>query len=248
MEIISLIAQAENNQEIVAWLNTTFKAAIKKDPTITQENCEHIIDYLKSSKAPKRLRKMSYKQAYRKADEWTKALQKKGAHIVETEEDIKVIYTWKSGMRLVRLVGENAFKREGYLMRHCVASYYGDSSLTIYSLRDSNNDPHCTIEVMEDVEHIQQIKGKGNGPIHPKYVEYVIDSLERLGKTVYEPELKYLGYKPCSEDYWRMLDCCFKDVKSLSFKGKRYLYAGSKHTLCVSKKQAIKFTQNMYEE
>lgn len=38
-------------------------------------------------------------------------------------------------------------------MSHCVASYYGRNA-KIYSLRDSKNKPHCTIE------DGQQVKGK----------------------------------------------------------------------------------------
>jgi hypothetical protein len=62
-------------------------------------------------------------------------------------------------------------------MSHCVASYYGRDTV-IYSLRDSNNNPHCTIE------DGNQIKGKGNGSVDPKYIDYVVKFLEKLGMTV----------------------------------------------------------------
>ncbi|WP_353889043.1 PcfJ domain-containing protein [uncultured Flavobacterium sp.] len=56
---------------------------------------------------------------------------------------------------MVTLKSESSYIREGKLMSHCVGSYYGRDKI-IYSLRDSKNNPHCTIE------HGQQIKGKGN--------------------------------------------------------------------------------------
>src|SRR5262249_15447219 len=94
---------------------------------------------------------------------------------------------FKDGFKIVQLVGKNAYEREGYLMRHCVASYHG-SSKEIYSLRDQDDMPHCTME--KD----QQIKGKGNGNIHPKYVGYVVKFLEHAGMTVGDSEMRHLGY------------------------------------------------------
>ena len=72
-------------------------------------------------------------------------------------------------------------------MRHCVASYHGNNT-EIYSLRDKNNMPHCTME--KD----QQIKGKGNGSINPKYINYIIAFLEEVGMSVGDNEMKNLGY------------------------------------------------------
>ena len=72
-------------------------------------------------------------------------------------------------------------------MRHCVASYYGNSAV-IYSLRDAENMPHCTMEKGS------QVKGKGNGSIHPKYVGYIVAFLEEIGMTVGDNEIQDLGY------------------------------------------------------
>ena len=88
---------------------------------------------------------------------------------------------------MVKLKGKNAFEREGYLMRHCVSSYYGKDT-EVYSLRDKDNNPHATLE--KD----QQIKGKGNGSINPKYVKYIVEFLEEIGMEVGDNEMKNLGY------------------------------------------------------
>ena len=72
-------------------------------------------------------------------------------------------------------------------MSSCVASYYG-KDVKVYSLRDKFNNPHCTME--KD----QQIKGKGNGDIDPKYVGYVVKFLEISEMTVGENEMNHLGY------------------------------------------------------
>ena len=151
----------------------------------TTEEVEHILDYLVQS--GKKLERMSYKQAKELADKWTKSLQKKGKGIIETDEDTELVHDFGDGFKIVKLVGENAYKREGFLMSHCVADYYG-KDVVIYSLRDKDNMPHCTME--KD----QQVKGKGNGDIHPKYIGYVVTFLEKIGMTVGDSEMKHLGY------------------------------------------------------
>ena len=72
-------------------------------------------------------------------------------------------------------------------MRHCVQSYYG-KDVEVYSLRDKDNVPHCTME--KD----RQVKGRGNGDIAPKYVDYIVKFLQSTGMNVGDSEMKHLGY------------------------------------------------------
>ena len=44
------------------------------------------------------------------------------------------------------------------------------------------------------MEKDQQVKGKGNGDIDPKYIEYVVKFLEWSGMEVGDSEMKHLGY------------------------------------------------------
>ncbi len=176
----------EANEEVKGWVGRNLVNYLSKNPE-NQDEIEHIIDYLVSDEAPKRLKSMSYDEAKKNAEKWTKAQQKKGQHIVEKPEDTEVVLDFEDGFKIVKLVGKNAYEREGYLMRHCVASYYGNNSV-IYSLRDKQNNPHATLEDGE------QVKGKGNGDIHPKYVKYVVKFLEFIGMIVGDNEMKHLGY------------------------------------------------------
>jgi hypothetical protein len=174
------------NVEVIGWIKVNLQNHISKHNE-NQTEIEHIIDYLISDDAPKRLKKMSYKEAKSNAEKWNKKLIKKGLKINETKDDIKIIKDFNDGFKIVKLVGKNAYEREGYLMRHCVSSCYGNSSI-IYSLRDKDNMPHCTME------ENQQIKGKGNGSINPKYIKYIVAFLEEIGMTVGDNEMKNLGY------------------------------------------------------
>ena len=169
---------------IIKWVKTTLKNYCEKNQTTTEE-VEHVLDFLVMEK--RKVSKMSYEQAKKLSDAWLKTQIKKGNDIEEKPEDTKVVLDFKDGFKIVQLIGQNAYKREGFLMSHCVASYFG-KDVEVYSLRDKENMPHCTME--KD----QQIKGKGNGDIHPKYISYVVKFLEHTGMTVGDSEMKHLGY------------------------------------------------------
>ena len=173
--------------KVLTWISSNLKNYLKKNEE-NQTEIEHIIDYLILEGETKNLVLMSYDEAKRNTDAWTKKQMKKGEHIKETVSDTKVILDFKDGFKIVQLIGKKAYEREGYLMSNCVASYYG-SGKEIYSLRDKDNMSHCTME--KD----QQVKGKGNGEIHPKYIDYVIAFLEKVGMKVRDSEMAHLGYE-----------------------------------------------------
>ena len=166
------------------WVSTVLKNELAKE-TKTTEEVEHILDFLVQYK--KKIQRMSYKDAKRLSDAWMKTQIKKGNNIIELPTDTEVVLDFKDGFKIVKLVGEKAYKREGFLQRHCVASYYGNGK-EIYSLRDKDNVPHATFE------RDAQIKGRGNGDISPKYIDYCIKFLEHIGMTVGDSEMKHLGY------------------------------------------------------
>jgi len=186
MNYLNYAKSLNANNEVLNWISHNLVNYLKENKE-DQDEIEHIIDYLINDNAPYKLIKTSYEQAKIKAEKWTKKLQNKGEHIKETKKDTEVVLDFKDGFKIVKLISKNAYDREGFLMRHCVASYYGKDT-EIYSLRDKNNMPHCTIE--KD----NQIKGKGNGDIHPKYIDYVVKFLEHIGMTVGDNEMAHLGY------------------------------------------------------
>jgi hypothetical protein len=255
MTVIEHLKQmAQGNSEILEFINGPIKARLDgknpQYPIPSQTEVEHVVDYLvnRAVKGRKlKLKKASYEQMRDKAEEWIVSLNKKADGIVETEEDVEVIKQWKSGMKLVKLVGENAYKREGKLMSHCVSSYFRSSEARVYSIRDANNNPHCTMEVTSKGDSVNQIKGKGNGSIHPKYVDYVLKSLKLFGITVRGSELSNLGYVELSERIWTIYDYCFDGVKYLQFGGQRYYYTSSKPVLKIEQDKATKFVIKMYE-
>lgn len=219
------IEQVKDNQEIINWINTTLNARLQKQPAFeNQGEIEHILDFMQSDKAPKRLQKMSYDQAKISAEKWVKSLVKKGKHIDDTSQ-IEIIKKYKSGLRLVRLVGKDAYEREGKLMAHCAASYYG-RDVEIYSIRDEKNEPHCTIELQRSNGLIQQIKGKGNGSIHPRYIKTVLAVLKHFNMKVNENDMTNLDYIKLEDYEVKELLPLITNAKTLVLKSVTYLFNG----------------------
>jgi hypothetical protein len=182
-----------DTKEVLNWVETVLKNKFK-NKNLNQTEVEHILDYLISKDAPKRLLKMSYAAALSNADKWSKAKQKKGRNLEDTDKDIKTIHEFDFGFKIVKLLSESAYKREGFLMRHCLGGYSLSGDRDIYSLRDKKNEPHCTLEVLKNRDEVTQIKGKGNGSIHPKYINYIMTFFETVNKKLNTNDMRNLGY------------------------------------------------------
>ena len=151
-----------------------------------QTEIEHILDFVYSTKK-------SYKNIwYKTILEKTKARDKKlqalaSKDVEEIWVDYEVVHDFGDWFKFVKLLSQSAYNREWKLMSHCVAGYYG-RDVAIYSLRDENNKPHCTIE------ENNQVKWKWNQTVDNKYFSYCIKFLEIMGFSIWENEMKNIGY------------------------------------------------------
>lgn len=213
------------SDEVIEWVKTTLAKRAERAP-LDQTEAEHILDYLMSDAAPKRLRRMSYNQALLSADKWTKASQKKGRDIKESDSDVELIHDFMDGTRIVRLLTKEAFQREGFLMSHCVGGYNPNSTdVHIYSYRDKKNMPHATFEVRKNQKEITQIKGKGNGAIHPRYINPILTFLQTIGIKVRPNDMKNLGYLHVSKEMLElvlMVEGAEKELQTIL--GEKYVY------------------------
>lgn len=213
------------NAEVAEWIETVLAKQAERSQ-LNQTETEHILDYLLSSDAPSRLRRMSYEQAKIAADKWSRANQKQGRNLSESESDVELLHSFEDGSRIVRLLTKTAFQREGFLMSHCVGGYNPASAdVHVYSYRDHKNIPHATFELQKKDNQIVQIKGKGNGSIHPRYIHPILIFLQKIGITVRSKEMANLGYHHVSEEvmpFVSMIDGAKEQIKEVL--GEKYFY------------------------
>jgi len=220
-----------DRSNIKGWLNKVVANYMVKNP-LELGQIEHCIHYFESTTdKDKDLTNIGVKQAIRKAEKWVERLNSQATKDAETEEDIERTLELGEGFVFVRLLSQDAYQREGKLMSHCVASYYGNDTVEIYSLRDSFNKPHCTIEIVKNAGSVNQIKGKGNGEIHPKYIKHVLAFLDSINLPVQSSEMSYLGYTllegPNLKAY-QEIKTLFSGFKELTYGGNFFLYKHSK--------------------
>lgn len=215
------------SEEVLNWCKTVLAAKLKRKH-LDQGEVEHVIDFLVSDAAPQRLKRMSYDQAKLASEKWVKANMKKGRNLVDGPDDLKTIHDFLDGSKIVQLFTKKALEREGFFMAHCVGGYNPETS-TIYSYRDKNNSPHATFEVNRNGDQIVQIKGKGNGNIHPRYINPILDFLRSINISIRPNDMKNLGYIHVPASAVELLDM-FVDEKGNppAYKvlfGEKYLYA-----------------------
>ncbi len=224
LESVKLYIESLSSEEVKKWCYTTGVAAFRKHLT-TVDEFEHIVDYLNSDAAPKRLLKMSFKDAKRLAVDWSKSQQKKGRNVKDEPEDLETVHDFMDGTRIVRLLTKKAYQREGFFMGHCVGGYNVNPNVHIYSYRDAKNEPHATFEVQREAGQIVQIKGKGNGAIHPKYIHPILAFLRTINLNIRPSDMVNLGYYHLPKehlDYLKLSPKCAEQIVMIS--GEAYAF------------------------
>lgn len=119
-----------------------------------------------------RLSRISYPQGVEAARLWRDQLARRRSQEDEAG-DTEVVHQFGDGYRIVDIKTARGLKREGRLMRHCAASYEDElkDGTRVLSLRDPQNRPHCTLEVMQ--RRVLQVKGKQNRAPVARYRPYV---------------------------------------------------------------------------
>lgn len=153
------------------------------------DTVEHALDWLVQYPDQSKVVIFSVEKVVNSSKKWSLKLQNVNA--VEQDKDVEVIYTTTDGYRVVKLVTPEAYKYEGKLMGHCVASY-ADKNTTIFSLRSPNNEPHATMEVKNKL--IVQLQGKANSSVKPKYINSLLEALKHLNLDIDENYLPKIGF------------------------------------------------------
>jgi hypothetical protein len=127
----------------------------------------------------------SVEDAIRLANEYVNKIDLKKSEVGQTE----TLYTFKDGYTIKKLLDQKELNREGNLMGHCTKDerqgYFNKikaKKIELWSLRDTSNGPHCTMEYLIDKKKVLQIKGKQNKGVVSKYIPHVKEFLQDLSK------------------------------------------------------------------
>ena len=185
IDLKTAIKKHEYKEGEPVWMNKPDIMDFTGDlPEDVVDEIGHTVDYF-ATLEPNDLRKI-YKEPYRvikqKVQEWDRELAASatdsGKEDVEKKKlalgkDYKVVKQ-VGGMKWVKLLTPESKDVEGEFMGHCVGGA-GYENKDIYSLWDSKNRSHVTIEADDNKKTIQQIKGKQNREPNEKYLPASID-------------------------------------------------------------------------
>ena len=191
--------------QVKKWLDVNYQNYLKKNKPLEQSILDHILDWMNSKEAEPylaRLDRISVPASIDHSEKWTVLINKRNEKILKKQtqvldESIKTVFEFENGYSIVKLNKERAFLEEGVKMGHCVGSYfekYLSGDLEIFSLRDNDNEPHCTIEYNPKKRKLSQVKGKANLEVVKKYHKYIIQFLNQLNfEKAYAYDLKNIG-------------------------------------------------------
>lgn len=187
------LATKSKSKECLFWVENKLPMLLNSGDSFLESNLNHIIDYLNAvpseieyyekldhkelkiqelrriEKENSKILKYSMLEIYTLADNWVNRVNLRASD-EEDYDGIRNVFDAGNGFYFVHLKSEKATEREGKLMDHCVASH-DEFENQIYSLRDSNNMPHVTIEVSEGT--VTEIKGRSNHSVKDEYIPMV---------------------------------------------------------------------------
>jgi hypothetical protein len=136
------------------------------------------MDYLASDASPKNLVRLSIPDAIDKAKKWAEYTRKEVEDQAPVEGTI-VIMKFPDGFVWRQIRTAEALRQEGQVMElacaHTYASRIENRSYQLYSLRDPQNRPRGVI--LTHGAGVEEIKGRGNGPVRRTYYQYFYDFL-----------------------------------------------------------------------
>jgi len=127
------------------------------------------------------LNKLSLEEALEQSKGYVPNAARKG----KTDSDANpTVYTFADGHKVVQLKTDEALKREGDVMKHCVGDYCDavrEGTSKIYSLRTPDNKPLVTIETQGGVGQVvfKQMFGHSNSDPSEQEKPYLIEFVEK---------------------------------------------------------------------
>jgi len=172
-----LVNDNEKIDSLVPWLWREAKKNRFDDTPRGVDSLSHMADWFASNSPTRRgvdIMQLTWDDVTAKVTEWDEELGSKDADVEKAGGEI--VHDFGDGWTIRKLTTAEEAKVEGDAMGHCVGGYGSEieaGRTSIFSLRDSQNQPHATIEIDPWGGDIKQIQGKGNKNPIPEYQERV---------------------------------------------------------------------------
>jgi hypothetical protein len=188
-EIVALLSK-EGKGELPGWVGEAVKAGRALHWFTPEVECwdgetdfiqalHCVVDWIEALPETDRRWRQFFKigvpEAIAAARAWQRALARQSEQdYPEDWTGISTMIRFDDGSKFVNLTSLAALEREGHLMSNCVATYAGlveRGETNLYSLRDTWNRPHVTMEVVANC--VTQQKGKKNSIPSARWRPYV---------------------------------------------------------------------------
>lgn len=190
-----------NRKEFVKWLANLLE---KGEDNWSQQNrafypidVQYVSDWINGANIQIGDLPDTFWEADSLATTWHQSLQDKDFDkAIEKTGDEKVAYEFSDGFKILKLSPREC-KSEGFAMGHCVGSYAENirtGEMSIFSLRDPENKPRVTMNVINSGNQLDQIKGPKNAVPLPDDAKKIKEWLKTAGLDVSE-----------SNDYFNIL-------------------------------------------
>ena len=182
--IIDSLCLLTGKPEIIEWLSTIYLRYIKKHAHDENE-INHVLDWMNRQDFDvKELdNSLSFERALSKSNQWVEfENQRLGIKSLKDVEDldVKTVYVTSDGYALVRLISQDAKKREGIKMHNCIGKYSNGDDL--YSLR-ARGLRVCSLDVRGN--RIKELKGPWNKSVAQEHRKAVKECLDQHFKVDY---------------------------------------------------------------
>lgn len=137
-------------KEVQAWKDKVLRKYLLTNPVAPEESI-HLDDWFASPEARRylpRLMRYTVPMVMAFTKQWNKH-QSSANSLLEEPDDTEVVLELENNYSWVKLKTKPAFERESSLMKHCVRTYFNRGNSIIFSLRDKENHPHCTVEMVK---------------------------------------------------------------------------------------------------
>lgn len=166
----------------------------------------------------------NYEECIKKLENYLVEQQKRDP---STSGLVEKVYSFSNGFSIVRLLDIKSKQWEATHMRNCLGTHFYSVNENVYSLRDSKNVPHCTIEINPKENSVIRVRGKLNNPLSKKYSSYILEFIDSKHIQIDHQEFEFIGYTKLKNNQAKAIKNFFKNPVFIVREKNTYLWTGN---------------------